>query len=528
MKRMRRLVLLTLVCAMLTSMCIGCGQTPSSSEETTDQTETTEATQTSSKTASIALSENVLTLDPHQANNMSSYQVRQMVFDTLIETDHLGNYTPCLATDWSVSEDGLTISLTLREGVKFHNGEDFNSADVVCTFQRLIDDPTLVVASTYWPLLTKVTAIDDYHVELTLSEPWAGVPISLINTFILPDEAFTELGDKLFTDQLLYGTGPWKFDEWVDGQHFHVVKNVDYWNKENFDSYYDDVYVRIVLEPSTAVAGHVAGDIQAYIASGGISTDVLPLYEGSEDRIDLVDIMTGGTHYIGFQCGEGSVFHDINVRKAVAYAIDRQSIVDYILGAGAVPRSFMVEDRLGASDAIEEFPYNPELAKEYLAKSDYNGEEITFSSNTGTLKSQEIVVAVAEMLNQVGFNCKSEVVESATLLEMRTTGNYDFFMVSTMQECNDPIKYINVYVKNDIHSHNYVDDELWAKIDESNKTLDPEKRKALLEEIVADWSKTVVHFPIAQLESVYAVDKDVDGIKLFDDGFFDFKYVTKK
>ena len=478
-----------------------------------------------SKTLTIAFSENVLTLDPHRANNMTSYQVRNVVFDTLVESDHVGNFTPRLATEWSNSEDGKAVTFKLREGVSFHNGEPFTSADVVATFQRLIDDKTLPVSSTYWGLLESVEAVDDYTVILHMAQPYAGINISLINTCILPDEAWKELGEKLFTNGYMYGTGPWKFDEWADGQYFHVIKNENYWGKDKYDSYYDDIYARTVLEGSSAVAGHLSGDIQAYIASGGISADLLPLYDGAKG-IDLRKIQCGSTDYIGFQCGEGAVFADRNVRLAFAHAIDRQSIVDYILGMGSVARSCMIEGRMGYTDDIPYWQYDPELAKSILADSTYDGREITLSSNTGTLKSQEILLSMSEMLNAVGFKTKVEVVESATLLEMRTTGNYDCFMVSTMQECNDPIKFINTYVKNDIHTHDYVDDDLWALINESNSTLDPAARTKLLEKILVDWANTLVHYQLFQLDSTYAIDQGIKGLNLYNDGFFDFTYVT--
>lgn len=477
------------------------------------------------KTLSVALSENLTTLDPHHANNAPGYQPRNMCFDMLVESDHEGNYTPSLAESWEFSEDGTEVTFHLREGVKWHDGTDFTSADVVATFQRLLDDKDLNISSIYWSLLTGVEAIDDYTAKITLSEPYAPVMNSLSVTAIIQKAQWDAEGVEAFNKQDFVGTGPWVFDEWVDGQYIHVTKNENYWG--DFDSYYDDVYLRIVLEASTAIAGHLNGDVQAYIASSGIASDNLSLYAGSEDRIEMIEINTGTVQYFGFQCGEDSVFNDKNVRLAFAHAVDRQSIADYIFGGMAsVADSFAVESVIGYTEDAVHYEYDPELAKEYLDNSSYNGEEIVLSSNTGTQKSQESLLAVSDMLQAVGFNSSVEIVETATLTEMRATGDYDVFVVATMQENGEPYKYFNMRVLNDAHHSFFADETLNEKIIQSNSEMDPDARRELLEECVKLWSEDLVHFPLVRLASTYAVDYGVEGIELYQDGLFNFKYVT--
>ncbi len=487
--------------------------------------ESKSATTAESKVLSIALSENLMTLDPHDANNAPGYMPRNMCFDMLVESDHNGNYTPSLAESWSFSEDGKTITFKLRKDVKWQDGTAFTADDVVCTFERLINDRTLKISSIYWSLLVGVEKIDDYTVSIILSDSYAPVMSSLSVTAIIQKAQYEKEGVAAFNNQHFTGTGPWKFDRWVDGQYLHFYKNENYWG--DFDSYYDEVYLRFVLEASTAIAAHRNGDVQAYIASSGINADNLTLYSGTENKIELIRIDTGTVQYFGFSCKEGSPFADKNARLAFAYAIDRQSIADYIfMGNASVTDSFAVESVIGYSKDTVHYEYNPELAEKYLAASSYNGEPIVLLSNTGTAKSQETLLAACDNLNAVGFNASMKIVETAALSEVRATGNYDVFAVATMQENGEPYKYFNMRVLNDAHHSFFVDEELNEWIKESNSEMDAAKRRALLEKCVVRWSEDLVHFPIVRLASTYAVNYGVTGIELYQDGLFNFKYVS--
>lgn len=513
---MKRGLLFVLMLALVSSLAFAGGA---------PEATTTTSTAAASKDLAIAISENILKLDPHDANNVTSYQIRNMCFDPLIESDHAGNFTPCLAESYEVSEGGKVITFHLRKNVKWQDGTDFTADDVVCTFQRLIDDRSLAVSSTYWSLLVSVEKIDDYTVKINLSDAYAPILSSLSVTMMIQKAQWEKYGANAFNNQSFVGTGPWKFVKWVDGQYASFQKNEDYWG--DFDSYYDNVTLNIILEPSTAIAAHRNGDVQAYIASSGIAPDNLTLYSGTENKIELINIDTGSIMYIGFQCGEKSPFHDKNVRLAFAHAVNRQAIADYIFsGHAIVPDSFAAKGVIGHTDKAVHYEYNPELAKQYLAKSNYDGREIVLLSNTGTAKSQEVLLAIVDNLKEVGFNASMQIVESAVLSEVRATGNYDAFMVTSMQENGEPYKYLNMRVRTDAHHGFFLDEEMNQWILESNSEMDPATRRALLEKIVARFSENLFHFPVVQLSSTYAADYGVTGLGLYADGIFNFKYVT--
>lgn len=220
------------------------------------------------------------------------------------------------------------------------------------------------------------------------------------------------------------------------------------------------------------------------------------------------------------------MFNDINVRKAFSMAIDRQSIVDYILGRGSVANGYIVKGVYGYDENQAPYEYDPEQAAELLANSSYNGEPIVISSNTGTPQSSEVLTVIAEMEKEVGFNITMEVVESTTLLEMRTSGNYDVFMVNVQYQASDPGSVLTQRVLNDYHCSNYVNEELNALVAQSNIEMDTEARTELLRQINniirEEYAPQVGLTQQAQTIGQY---KGMTGANYFQSGTFLFEFI---
>lgn len=476
-----------------------------------------------SKTVTLAIPENITILDPYTVSNTPGYTAMFMIYDTLVQSDMAGNYFPGLATEWSCSEDGKAWTFKLREGVKFHNGEDFTSADVVCSFQRLIDDPTLNLAVSYWPCLESVEAVGDYEVIVHLTAPFGFALNSFAWTNILPDETYAQYGEKIWTEQMKCGTGPWILMEWVDGQQIAFEKNADFWGGN--DSYYDEVVIKFLLEPSAEIAAHLAGDVNA---ADDISYEMLSLYEGADDIQTVVYPTAGVYYYLGFQCSEESVFHDINVRKAFAYAIDVDLIVDTIFkGYGEVINGIAYRGIFGYDPEAETVPYDPELAKELLAKSGYNGEPLVISTHNGNLDAEAVGLAISEMVNEVGFNTTIDVLEPATLSSMRATGDYDVFYVANVHSCNDPYAHLNMRIMQDAHHSFYENEELNALIKQSNEEVDQEKRAELIRQIDALVKEEMApHYSMFQYAKCAAYDKGIKNADRFAIGWNAWRDIT--
>jgi len=528
---MKKLILLMFTVLMFVGIFSGCAKTEVATEGTTQVENAENAAIVPTKTTvNIAIGENLFDLNPLNTSSLPARIVAFNVFEPLVESDHKGTsgvFTPCLATKWERDETGKIWTFTLRQGVKFHNGEDFTSADVVATYQRLIEaGNTLSVHSQFWAYLSDVVAIDDYTVQIITTEPFASTLISVAFTPIISAKAWAELGDTPWDNQYMYGTGPWVFDEWVDGAYTHFTKNENYWNKTIYDPQFEDMYIKYILEPSSAIAAHLSGDVDAYIPSNGINVELLPLYNGTENTTQLITMKTGTFNYFGFNCATGA-FADQNVRLAFDYAIDRQTIADTIFGgAASVPNSVVLDVTPGYDTDLAPYTYDPELATEYLAKSTYDGHEIVLYSSSGLNKSEDQLLVVSEMLNAVGFNTTVSVLEGATFSDIRKKGEYEVFLINDMTVGGDLAKYLSQKILNDTHKHGYENEEMMTLVNNILTELDPATRADLLSQYaVLTREVAAPHSILAQFIATYAIDYGIVGIDLWTDGTFGFKYV---
>lgn len=508
---MKKFIAVLIVVVMVCSLVFAGG-------EKEGKTSTTPKSSTK-KEVTVAVTQNLVSLDVGASPSGATLATFDMIYDYLVDSDHNGNFVPQLATDWDVSADGLVWTFHLRKGVKFHNGEDFTADDVTFTFQRMLDNPTkFPLFSSNWQLLSKVETIDDYTVALTTKTPFGSMLTSLSATAIIPADTVRELGDAFFTDGYCYGTGPWKFEKWVDGQYISFTRNDEYWAGQT--SNVDRIVMRFITEASSIVAGLISGTIDA---TGRVPSDMLPQFAG-HDEIVLNKINTSQILFIGLQCGDYSVFHDENTRKAFSYAIDRQLLCDAIMGGGKASSGIMSEGTLGYDPSLK-MPYDVELAREYLKKSSYKGEEIKIYTNSAIVQGEEIILAVCDMVNAIGFNCKIQMCEQAFINEVRKTGKYDAYVVTASFTGADPYGFLNQRILSDSHNHNYKNEDLNNYIALSNQESNPQKRneylKAAVRLITEHCAPQIALFNYeyntAIRKGVLGVEYSPEGLYYFDD-----------
>ena len=160
-------------------------------------------------------------------------------------------------------------------------------------------------------------------------------------------------------------------------------------------------------------------------------------------------------------------------------------------------------------------------------ESSYDGSEIILSSNTATKKAETILLAMSEMLNDVGFNTKVSIVEGATLLEMRSTGEYDAFLVTWSHNFGDPYMFLNQRVLLDVHHTNYRNDRVNELIEASSEETDDIARAEEIREAIRLMREdSAPYYPIMLIKSIFAVDRGVTGVDIFSDGIFSFRNVS--
>lgn len=410
-----------------------------------------------------------------------NYMFAEMVFDALYSSNHGGDCEPLICTGYDLSDDQKEVTLHIAEGVKFFDGSDCDADDVYTEMQYIAEHKDeMALFATNWKYLEKAEKVDDHTVKLYLSEPFFSLDISLAYTYIAKAEEIEQYGSSLFSSvDTLNGTGRWKLDEWVDGQYLKFSRNTDYWQGGDFSNI-DTLYLWFISDPTAQNAAFINGDID-YI--NNVNVDLKSMLDPVADQCEITNSISEVMYYLQFKMDGKAPTTDQNLRYAIMHAIDRDAFCS-LMGGGLVMNDFFTTHAEGHQDSLEALKYDPELAKEYLAKSSYNGEELVLLSRSDISYADSIMTAMADYLNQIGIKTRVDMVDTATMNTRRTDGDYDIFMVNLATwDGNALTQNLVPRVVQDMHSNGYKNDELNAKIMEAFGDMNKETRVKTLEEV---------------------------------------------
>lgn len=431
----------------------------------------------------VNVSDNVtlINLEVYANNNSCEFLYADLVFDPLYYGDRQGNNSPCICTSYDLNEDGTEVTLHIKEGVKFHDGTDLNAEDVVATFEFMLRNmDTLGLASAVWSNLESVELIDEYTCKITLSQYFATFENSLTYTWILSDEDIEQYGDDFQSaERVINGSGPWKFVEWQDGQYARYTPNQNYWDTDAVSNI-DTLNVWFVNQENAKVSGITSGNLD-YTQS--LRSDMVPMVENLEG-VEVIEYTSDVMYYMQFDCAEDSIFSDPNARKAVAYALDVNTVLA-LVGGGEKMNCMFLPSLLGYDESIEGYEYNPDLAREYLAQTDYNGEKLTLYTRNDLVAIDDVMAVFIQNLVDVGFNISTKICDSAEFVTIRQDPSaYDIFFVNLGAFDADPYTlYIIPRIVNDTHNSYYHNEELNNLIIDSYTTTDKTKREDELKQV---------------------------------------------
>jgi peptide/nickel transport system substrate-binding protein len=393
------------------------------------------------------------------------------VYEGLVARDG-AELVPSLAESWEV--DGNTWTFKLREGVTFHNGQPMTAEDVVASWNRILDESSKNLGS-FVIEGTKAEAVDDMTVAISRDSPDPTTPGRATLVRIVPAE-YAAMSDKRLETEMV-GTGPYKFDSWERGQQVKLSAYEDYWGEA---PPIKNVTLRFDPELSVRLAALQAGEIEVAEA---MSADVV------SDEFNVVVTPASEVMALVLNSRAGPL-KDERLRHAIAYAIDRETIMSELLGGYATPAAGQVdvEAVFGHSPDLEPVPYDPERARQLLEEADAVGTEITLLGTTGRYANDsQIAQALTEMFNKVGFKTDLRLPPQDKWLEsiLGTDPNkaMDIMHANLSNELFDASKNVGFYFRCDGGGVRTCDPKVDKLSEQALGEVDEDKRAALYHEM---------------------------------------------
>jgi peptide/nickel transport system substrate-binding protein len=347
---------------------------------------------------------------PVEARGAADGSIGNLYFESLLLVDTLGNLTPCLATEWKFAPDYKSITFTLRKGVKFHDGTDWNAEAAKFGLDAYIAAKKSIAAP--WD---SVEVIDDYTVRINLKYFQNTIPTDFSNPKFASPTAFKTKGiDWVRLNPV--GTGPFKFVSQESTVNFKVKRNDDYWQKGK--PYLDGVEYFFILDAVTASLALQAGKMDVIInVSAKQAGDLQAL------GFQINNAVAGTATLFPDSAKPGSPFADKRVRQALSFAIDREAIVK-ALGYGIwVPTyQLMNPDNMAYIPDLKNLcEHNPDKARQLLADAGYP-KGFKFTLMPSPLFGQDVMAAVQSQLAEVGIDAQLEFLQYATFTEYHLKG----------------------------------------------------------------------------------------------------------
>jgi len=440
-------------------------------------------------------------LDPHVTTAYASFQVLENVYDTLVMPDENLEMKPALAESWETSEDQLTWTFQLRQGVQFHNGDPFTADDVVYSYNRIIDEE---LSNAYrFSSVKKVTAPDDQTVELTLSQPTPNL-LALIGGFkgmAIVHQQNVESGE-VTTNPI--GTGPFAFESFTPGDSIVLTANQDYWGGAPGIG---SVRYTFIPEPTVALANLQSGQVHW--------TDNLPpqqveSLEGNE-QLELGVVPSNDYWYFATNQAR-KPFDDPRVREALAWGIDREAITEAAkFGLATVNQTAIPRSSKWYYDYAP-YSHDPERARQLLAEAGVENLRIDMMVTNEYPETVTAAQVMADQLGEAGIQLDIRTEDFATWLDEQAKGNFDAFMLGWLGNIDPQDFYYSQHHSDGANNYqNYSNPEVDEALDQAGRATDEARRQELYNQavkmIVDDNSYTYLYNP----DVVQAWSPDVEG-----------------
>ena len=483
-------------------------------------------------------------LDPAFASDGETFRVARQMFEGLVGTKPgTADPAPLLAKSWEQSEDGLSYTFALEEGVTFHDGTDFNADAVCANFDRWYNWTGLLQSqnlSYYYQSLFKgfkesedaalqggiyggCEAGSDTEATITLTKPFAAFVQALsLPAFSMQSPSAMEEFDadnvegteddprfSAYATEHPTGTGPFVFDSWDRGQKVTLKRNDDYWGTK---AQLDEVIIQTISDAQARVQALKAGEIDGYdlVAPGDV--------EGLEaDGFQIVNRPAFNILYLGMN-QKAAPLDDVKVRQAIAHAIDKEAVISQSLPEGTTPATqFIPETVNGFNPDVTTYDYDPEKAKQLLAEAGAEGATIEFNYPTGVSRPympspEDTYVAIKAQLEAVGLvvTPTADKWNPEYLDKIQGSEAHGIHLLGWTGDYNDTDNFLGVFFGKASNEWGFDNPELFSALDEARglPTLDEQtpKYEAINEQVMEFLPGIPIASPVPSLAFAAGVE----------------------
>jgi ABC-type transport system substrate-binding protein len=457
---------------------------------------------------SIAFQDDPNSFDPILGWNVPAWVALMWLYRGLMLYDGQGP-EPDMAADWpQISDDGLTYTFKLKEGIKFGNGREVTADDVKYTLERVVDPAWESWANYYLAVIegaqevmdgeaTEVSGIkvlDKYTIEFTLTyeDPTFLSILALPNNFIVPQEEVERLGADFGLQPM--GCGPFIFQEFVPGQKAVFVKNPDYYVEGQ--PYVDEIEMVLGIEPATAMLRAEKGELDVISADMMPSSDFARIVQDAAYADRLFQEPSLNPWWLGMN-NKMAPLDKVKVRQAINHAVDKDKLLKLTGGKGQPLAGIYPAGLPGHDPNFEGYAYDPQAAKSLLAEADAEGIQLEISISESPLEAS-LAQAIQQDLGEVGIEVTINSMSRSVVRDLRKKGEAQMYFSNWFLMVPDPSDLVNNLCLCDVSS-NY-DFYCNPRVDELAEQVMPEldaaKRAEVYQEIERLLMADAIHLPL--------------------------------
>lgn len=464
-------------------------------------------------------------LDPVTQDGNINIWVFMSIYDQLIRVDEKGTgLLPGLASDWSVSDDNLTYTFNIREGVKYSDGSDLTMDDIKWSIERARD-----TEDSPWNFtlvqVKDIQAPDDKTITITLSQPWAPFlsDISMFNASIISKAFADKVGEASLVDECM-GTGPFALKEWKKAESMTLVKNEHYW--EEGLPLLDQITLTVVPDVNSQILQLQGGEVDGVIGQGDVPFNRIADLE-KDANLQVIQSLSTYNNFMVLQT-QHEPLDDVNVRQALNYATDKQAIIKTILfGVAEESNSFMPNGALFWNKDQVAYPFDIDKAKEALGKSKVpDGFDIEMQIRSGNDQQAAIATAVKDMWSKINVNVTISPLEATVQRQNYRDEKFAVQITGWTNDIIDPDELVSYAILPDSTNNYHTGWQDQQAIDLANQGRiehDPDKRRQIyydIQKIHRDAAPWVYLYVVPYVD---ALSKKVKGFFHHPMGQYDFR-----